>query len=163
MEFRLPIHWICSDALGVIFHMLKHSNLLGLSGLIVLGLTGSAIAAPKDFIGTWINKDSNSPGVSRFIVKEKSPGKLTVQGFTACKQKDCDMGSGKLVTYGTSIEDKDHKFATVSGPAPGNVATYIFTLELTAPDEISGQGFTQLINGGDHQNYAGKDTFRRAP
>jgi hypothetical protein len=72
MEFRLPIHWICSDALGVIFHMLKHSNLLGLSGLIVLGLTGSAIAAPKDFIGTWINKDSNSPGVSRFIVKEKS-------------------------------------------------------------------------------------------
>jgi hypothetical protein len=94
---------------------------------------------------------------------EKSPGKLTVQGFTACKQKDCDMGSGKLVTYGTSIEDKDHKFATVSGPAPGNVATYIFTLELTAPDEISGQGFTQLINGGDHQNYAGKDTFRRAP
>jgi hypothetical protein len=142
--------------------MLKRSNLLGLSGLIVLGLTGSAIAAPKDFIGTWINQDPHSPGVSRFIVKEESPGKLTVQGFTACTPKDCDMGSGKLVTYGTSIEDKDHKFATVSAPAPGNFATYIFTLELTAPDEISGQGFTQWIDGGDHQNYAGKDTFRRA-
>lgn len=139
--------------------MLKHSILMGLSELMILGSITCAIAAPKDFIGTWINTDPNSPGVRRFIVKVESPGKLAVQGFGACKPKDCDMGSGELITYGRSIDDQDHKFATVSGP--GNFAIYIFTLELTAQDKISGQGFTRFIDGSDRQNYGGKDTFRR--
>lgn len=143
--------------------MLNRSILIGISGLTALCVMTSAIAVPLDFIGTWVNKDPNSPGVTRFVIKEASPGKLSIQGFGACKPEDCYMGSGELVTYGTGINDRNHKFATVSGPSPRypKYMNFIFTLELTSQDEINGQGFTQFINKSEYQNYAGKDTFKR--
>ncbi|MEO3707426.1 hypothetical protein [Trichormus azollae] len=49
--------------------MLKQSLILAISSLVLATtLVSPAIAAPADFIGIWVNKDSNTRRVTRLVI-----------------------------------------------------------------------------------------------
>jgi hypothetical protein len=59
--------------------MLKRSLMIAASSVsLAAALLSPALAAPADFVGTWVNKDSNTGGVTRLVVTSAGSNKLNI-------------------------------------------------------------------------------------
>ncbi|SRR5579883_732078 len=95
--------------------MLKRClTLIASSAGVAAALANPAFAAPSDFIGTWVNTNPNTRGITRFIVTSAGNNKLNLQVFGKCHPADCDWGKTTLVTYGSNVQDPNHRFASAN-------------------------------------------------
>jgi ribosomal protein L31 len=142
--------------------MSKRSLALAVSSTtLVLGLVSPALARPQDFVGTWVNTNRSTSGITRFIVTSTSPNTLRIQVFGKCHPSDCNWGTTQLITYGSNVQDRDHKFATANY-RPGFSSTLLtFELNGSSRREITLRNFTQFLDKSGRQNYSSLERFRR--
>ncbi len=141
----------------------KQYIVTSLCSLIVGGWAIIAQANPQYFVGTWVNTDSNTRGITRIIVNSAKEGSLSLQVFGQCHPTDCDWGVTRLVTYGASVQDTDHTQATATYHQ--GFANNLLTLQVKKSDQDNSiylHSFTQFTDGSNRQNYAYQASFRRA-
>ncbi len=142
--------------------MLRKSLVIaGLSTVLASGVVSPAVAAPQDFVGTWENTNSRTGGITRFIVSSRGRN-LNIQVFGKCTPSDCNWGSTRLITYGSSVSDSNHLAATANYNQ--SFANTVLTLMLSGRqrDRISLQSFTQFTDRSNRENYLSQETFKRA-
>jgi hypothetical protein len=134
-----------------------------LAALLAGGLaTTIAKANPQDFVGTWVNTDSDTGGVTRLVITSVAGSDdLMIQVFGRCHPSDCDWGSTDLVTYGSSVQDPDHTQGTAQYQK--GYANTLLTLQLRgmARDRINLQSFTEFTDSSHRENYALQEQFER--
>jgi hypothetical protein len=143
--------------------MLKHSlTLIVSSAVLAVSAINPALAVPQDFVGTWVNTNPNTRAITHFVVKSTSPNNLTIQVFGKCSPTDCDWGQTTLLTYGSNVQDSDHKLATANYHP--SFSRTLLTFNLNGPNrrEILLQSFTQFLDNSGRQNYALQERFRRS-
>jgi hypothetical protein len=68
-----------------------------------LEISPSTLADAPDYTtewtGTWINKDPNTKGITRFVLAPIAKHRFKLQVFGKCHPTDCSWGSAEMVTY----------------------------------------------------------------
>lgn len=141
--------------------MLKRSISVAACGtLFAAGLAAPSIAAPQDFVGTWVNVDSSTRGITRLVVTAPQPNVLKIQVFGKCQPTDCNWGTTQLTTYGTSVQDADSKAATATYKQ--SFANSFLTMALRGnKNQMLLQSFTQFTDNSGRQNYFAQYGFKR--
>ncbi|BAY90098.1 MULTISPECIES: hypothetical protein [unclassified Tolypothrix] len=139
--------------------MLKRSLMIAASSVALAAAVASpSLAAPADFVGTWVNKDNNTRGVTRLVITSAGSNKLNIQVFGKCHPTDCDWGTVPVVTYGLNVQDTNHTYATANYTK--GFSNTLLTLN-HAGSQIMLQGFTQFLDNSGRQNYYSRDYFQR--
>ncbi|BAY60063.1 hypothetical protein NIES22_01200 [Calothrix brevissima NIES-22] len=140
--------------------MLKRYLMIAASSVsLAASLISPTLAAPADFIGTWVNKDSNTRGVTRLVVTSAGSNKLNIQVFGKCHPTDCDWGTTSVVTYGLNVQDTNHTYATANYNQ--GFSNTLLTLDY-AGSQIMLQSFTQFLDNSGRQNYYSRDYFQKS-
>ncbi|MBD2666620.1 hypothetical protein B6N60_02084 [Richelia sinica FACHB-800] len=140
--------------------MLKRSLTLAASSLaLATALVSPAVAAPSDFVGTWVNKDTNTRGITRLVITSGGGNTLNIQVFGKCHPTDCDWGSTSLVTYGLNVQDNDHTYGTANYNQ--GFSNNILTINLGG-QQVMLQSFTQFLDNSGRQNYYSRDYFQKS-
>ncbi|MVN89343.1 hypothetical protein GO986_21650 [Deinococcus sp. HMF7620] len=134
------------------------SFLLGALALTTLVTPQTALAAPTDMVGTWVNTDVATSGITRINVTRTSAGKMTVQVFGRCHPNDCDWGQANALTYGANVSDSNH--FTASAVYAKGFATTTLVLNF-ARGRLDVQALTQFTDSSGRQNYASQSAFAR--
>lgn len=109
-------------------------------------------------VGTWVNTNSSTRGITRLVVTNAGGNKLNIQVFGKCSPTDCDWGKQSLVTYGSNVQDTNHRSATVVYNK--GFSDTIVTLSLSGR-QLNLQSFTEFKDQSGRQNYFSNDVFRR--
>ncbi|MBW4575022.1 MAG: hypothetical protein KME08_07030 [Aphanothece sp. CMT-3BRIN-NPC111] len=140
---------------------MKQSLMLAATSTIfAAGLINPAVAAPQDFVGTWVNKNPNTNSITRFVIQPTGSDTLKIQVFGKCHPSDCDWGSTSIVTYGVNVQDPSGHYAT--GSYNKGFANSLLALSY-AGEEVMLQNFTQFLDNSDRQNYYSREYFKRQP
>ncbi|OUC16431.1 MAG: hypothetical protein B0A82_01750 [Alkalinema sp. CACIAM 70d] len=141
--------------------MLKQTfTIVALSTALAGSLVSAANATPQDFVGNWINVNSNTSGITRFVVTQQGK-ELRIQVFGKCHPTDCDWGSASLVTYGRNVEDPNHTAATTTYTPSFAKNTLVLNLQGARGSQINLQNFTQFVDNSNRQNYFTQESFRQ--
>lgn len=140
--------------------MLKNSLVLALSSAsLAAALISPALAAPADFIGTWVNTNSNTSGVTRLVITSAGGNKLNIEAFGKCHPTDCKWGKTSLITYSNNVQNPNTRYGTASYN-PGFDQT-LLTLDLKGRNALSLQSFTEFTDNSGRQNYSSIEGFKR--
>jgi len=140
--------------------MLKRSLAVAAVGTVLsIGSITPSLAAPRDFVGTWVNTNSNTRGITKLVVRRAGGNRLVVRVFGSCSPRDCDWGRARLTTYGSSVQDKNHRSATTTYNK--NFANTFLTINLRGRNRMSLQSFTQFKDNSNRQNYTSRAVFRK--
>ncbi len=126
--------------------------------LATLVLSNPAIAAPADFIGTWVNTDSNTRGITKLII-QPAGNKLTIQTFGKCHPTDCAWGKVALPSYGTTVSDPNHKAATANYNQ--GFSQTLLTLQLAGTTTMSLNSYTLFTDNSNRQPYFSLNRFKK--
>lgn len=141
--------------------MLKRSITVVTCGtLLAAGLVSPVFAAPQDFVGNWVNVNSNTRGITRFVVTAPQPNTLKVQVFGKCHPTDCAWGVTQFTTYGSTVQDSNHKEATAVYNQ--SFANDFLTFALRGANRMLLQSFTQFTDHSARQNYFAQEQFKRS-
>jgi len=92
--------------------------------VVVACLVGTiAWAAGSDFLGTWLNVDPNTGGLTKLEIWQ-SGSNYYVAGFGACVPTDCEWGTVDLHLMGSDIGDTNYRFGLAVWDH-GFVVTYL--------------------------------------
>lgn len=117
-------------------------------------------ARPQNFMGTWINTDSNTSGITKLVISQRGRS-LNIQAFGKCQPTDCDWGTTQLITYGNNVQDRNHQFATASYNK--SFAETLLTLKLNSRgNQINLESFTEFTDNSNRQNYFSLAQFQRS-
>lgn len=86
--------------------MIVIAILMALTVFNPMGRASRVAAADFEFLGTWVNVDSETRGLTRLQIFQVG-SQLKVRGFGKCSPTDCDWGLTDLNTAGMSISDTD--------------------------------------------------------
>ncbi|AFY56484.1 hypothetical protein Riv7116_4044 [Rivularia sp. PCC 7116] len=140
--------------------MLKRSLAVAAVGTVLsIGSISPSLAAPRDFVGTWVNTNSNTRGITKLVVRRVSGNRLIVRTYGSCSPRDCDWGRARLTTYGNSVQDRNHRSATTTYNK--SFANTLLTINLRGRDRLSLQSFTQFKDNSNRQNYTSRAVFRK--
>ncbi len=140
--------------------MLKRSLAAAAVGTVMtIGSMSPSLAAPRDFVGTWVNANSNTRGITKLVVKRVAPNRLVVRVYGSCSPRDCDWGRAKLTTYGKDVQDRNHRSATTTYNK--SFATTFLNINLAGRNRLSLQSFTQFKDNSNRQNYTSRAVFRK--
>ncbi|MGD1875681.1 MAG: hypothetical protein ACFB02_21835 [Mastigocoleus sp.] len=138
--------------------MLKRTLALAtLTTTITAGAIAPAMAAPRDFVGTWVNSDTNTRGITKIVVRRAPGNKLVISTFGKCHPTDCKWGAKRLSTYGTSVQDKNHRYATTIYNK--KFATTFLNIGLSGRNRLRLQSFTKFTDNSGRQNYSSRAVF----
>lgn len=141
---------------------MKRKLILSAAIACIAGSTYStaSMADSGDFIGEWVNVDSQTRGITRFVLTSTAePDVLQIEVFGKCHPTDCDWGKENLALYGASVSDNDYQFA--SARYETSFADRIITMEFMDDGRISLDGFTEFVAGDSRENYHSYDIFRK--
>lgn len=127
------------------------------SGLILLVLLCNvrAFSFPRDFVGYWVTV-RNTRGIPCAEVTDS----IKISLYGACSPVTCEWGESPATTFGSSVEDKDHKRAMVlHNFSHARTST---TILLTDIKHIRLENFTTFIDNSPRENYHSVDQLRRA-
>ena len=94
--------------------MLKYALVMATALTVMTGAPAFA-DPPNIMLGTWVNEDSNTKGITRLVITQAG-NSYEVQGFGKCHPTDCDWGKTEFVI-------RDH-FGFGSSPTPLAAAIY---------------------------------------
>ncbi len=141
--------------------VLKEAFAITAISAIATGVSSpAALSAPRDFVGTWVNTNRNTSGITRMIVRSAGRHRLSVQVFGQCQPQDCNWGRTNLITYGNNVQDRNHKES--SAIYHKRFANTFLTMRLTPQSRINLKSFTQFTDGSNRENYFSQANFRRA-
>jgi hypothetical protein len=139
--------------------MLKNSFVFAISSVsLVISLVSPALAVPADFIGTWVNTNSSTSGVTRLVITSAG-NKLNIETFGKCHPTDCKWGTTSLTTYSSNVQDPNTRYGTAIYN-PGFSQT-LLTLDIKGKNALSLQNFTQFTDNSKRQNYSSIENFKR--
>lgn len=128
------------------------------TAVLATGWNTVATARPQDFVGTWVNRNADTRGITRLEIQQVSRNQLSIQVFASCSPQDCDWGTTQLVTYGDNVQDRDHQVATARYDQ--GFKTSLLTLNLNDQDnQIALSNFSQFQDNSDRQNYFSRERF----
>lgn len=133
--------------------MKKFVAYIALAGSMMMA--SAANAAPAEFLGSWSNMNRSSRNIVRV---EVTPDHM-IRLFGSCSPTPCDMGKVPLVTYGRSISDANHKFA--SAQYNMSFKKVLVTVKLLGGNRIYVETYNQFTDGSGRQNYWVGETFRK--
>ncbi|WP_221091512.1 hypothetical protein [Deinococcus aquaedulcis] len=134
------------------------SPLLAALALGTLMVPQRALAAPADMVGTWVNGNVTTNGITRINVTRTAAGQLSVQVFGRCHPNDCDWGQAPMLTYGLTVSDSNH--FTASAVFNKGFANTVLVMNF-AKGRLDVHALTQFTDGSGRQNYATRETFAR--
>jgi len=109
------------------------------------------VGKPEDFVGFWINKDSETGGITKVNIRI-TEGKFFVHAWGKCQPTDCDWGEES-----TDVSDADDGILNV---------TYVFsfateTLQISKTDNktLRVHCFTHFTDDSGRQDYAATEYF----
>lgn len=123
-----------------------------------LSFQPTALAAPADFAGTWVNARPTTNGITRVNVTTNAAGALEVQVFGRCSPSDCDWGKASVLTYGANVSDANHWTATAVYSK--GFANTILVMNLRGKT-MTVQSLTQFTDGSNRQNYTTTEAFTK--
>jgi hypothetical protein len=133
---------------------------LAVSAVAIGGIGQAAQASTaNDLVGTWVNDDTNTRGITKIVVTGNSSSGYKIHAYGQCHPSDCDWGTVPMTTYGDSVQDTTHKAGTAVYK-PGFAET-LLTLNAGAPNKLSVQSFTKFLDHSGRQNYTGRYQFSR--
>ena len=139
----------------------KLLTVTALTAVLTGGLVSDTNAARRDFVGTWINQNPNTRGITRIVIRRRGRRTLSVQVFGKCHPRDCNWGDTKLVTYGANVQDRNHTFATAVYNKQFARTFLNIRLGGRGYRRITVQSFTRFTDSSRRQNYAKREQFRR--
>jgi hypothetical protein len=141
--------------------MLKRAlSLAAASVALTAAFASPTLAAPSDFVGTWVNKDANTRGITRLVITSAGGNKLNIRVFGQCHPQDCDWGTTTLATYGVNVQDANHGYGSANYNK--GFANTFLGLSNTG-NQIMIQGYTQFLDNSGRQNYYSREYFQKAP
>jgi hypothetical protein len=96
------------------FRSLKKGGIFAASLLGALGVAGSASADVGDFLGNWVNQDSDTSGITHVLISPVGGNQVTVQVFGQCHPTDCDWGTVPGHNYYAAVSSGDVRMITAS-------------------------------------------------
>ena len=131
--------------------MLKKTlAIASLSVVLAGGSASSAIAAPRDFMGNWVNANSNTRGITRLVISSRGGNRLNIRVFGKCHPRDCNWGTVVLNTYGNNVSVRD-KAATARYSKRFANTLLILRLYGRGHNQIRLQSFTLFKDGALHK------------
>lgn len=130
-------------------------------GLVLLGLVmlGSfVVASPADFLGSWVNVDPNTGGLTKLIVAQQGGG-YTVQGFGKCHPTDCDWGRTTLNLLGYSVTDTNPQWGLAVWNAGFKTTTLVIHVE---GEQLVAETYDVFAPGDGRSNYRGLYLLKRS-
>ncbi len=112
-----------------------------------------AIAAPRDFIGTWVARN-NTRGITKVVITRSPRRRLIVKVFGSCTPRDCNWGNSRLITYGKSVRDRNHVYGTAVYNKRFAKKFLTFYLGGRGRRRMSVRQFTHFKDGSRRQNYS---------
>jgi hypothetical protein len=129
------------------------------AALAIATINAPAFAGSANtMVGTWLNADRNTRGITRIIITE-SGNQYEIQAFGSCTPTDCDWGKSVLITYGNDVTDATHNSGTAQYNP--NFAQTTLTLKQSG-SQITLDGFTRFTDSSGRQNYHTRHTMRKA-
>lgn len=58
----------------------------------------------SDLVGTWVNVNPDTRGLTRLIIKPDKDTLLQVRAFASCSPDDCSWGKETAIAYGEDID-----------------------------------------------------------
>jgi hypothetical protein len=96
------------------FRSLRRGGIFAASLFGVLGVTQSASADVGDFLGNWVNQDSDTSGITHVVISPAGGNQVTVQVFGQCHPTDCDWGTVPGHNYYAAVSSGDVRMITAS-------------------------------------------------
>jgi hypothetical protein len=125
-----------------------------------LGTSSSALADAPDYTiewsGTWVNKDPNTKGITRFVLAPIGKHQFKLQVFGKCHPTDCAWGNAEMVTYQTS--DGYYFYGTAAYKLKFKKTLLFLTL---AEGPVVLQTLNQFTDKNDRPNSYTSDQFQR--
>jgi hypothetical protein len=138
--------------------MLKYSLAIATALAIVATNAPAVAGSASTMVGTWVNTDRNTRGITRIVITE-SGNQYEVNAFGRCHPTDCDWGKSVMTTYGDNVSDPTHKVGTAQFN-PGFAQTLLSIRQ--QGNQISVDGFTNFTDGSGRQNYHDRYTLRKS-
>ncbi len=126
---------------------------------LVLGLAGSALANTGQFIGDWVNVDSNTGGITRVVVTPAGPNRVRVQVFGKCHPNDCDWGTVAGKGYANSASSNDIRTVTAEF-STGFGKTLVILRPISGG--LSYSALTDFTDNSGRKDYESSGTLRAA-
>lgn len=121
-----------------------------MSVVLAAGSASYAIAAPRDFVGNWVNANSNTRGITRLVISSRGGNRLNIRVFGKCHPRDCNWGTVVLNTYGNNVSVRD-KAATARYSKRFANTLLILRLYGRGHNQIRLQSFTLFKDGALHK------------
>jgi len=121
--------------------------------LALLAISVSVAGGAKPFLGTWINVNPDTGGLTKLVIVQKGAG-YTVRGFGKCHPTDCDWGIVNLHFLGYSVTDTDFQWGMATWDHGFKTTTLIINLE---GDKMIAVTYDVFAPGDTRSNY--RSTF----
>ena len=114
---------------------------------------------PRTFLGTWVNTDPQTGGLTRLAVGETERG-WTINAWGSCRPVECEWGTVPLHRVGSSVSDQtfDRTFATWTPP---HATTHVILL--MNGEQLSVETITIFKDMSGRSNYRSLYVMRRSP
>ncbi len=122
-------------------------------------MTGWARAELSDFLGNWVNTDSNSPDITRIIVVPTGGHEVAVHVFAQCYPTDCDWGTVPGHAYVEAFSQHDVRIVTAAFD-PGFARTLVI-LKATPGGAMRIQALTEFTDGSGRSDYEYRGQFHK--
>ncbi len=140
------------------------SKIIAVCGLLTLALVTLAGnselilgATPADFVGNWVNVDSDTRGITRLNIASGS-GSPTIEGFGSCSPTDCKWGSTALNLLAHNVSDDNFEWGIAVWDF--GFAELTLTLRLEG-DQLVAESFDVFKDNSGRSNYRALYLFRK--
>jgi len=144
-------------------HRLQALARVVLIGALLLtgsGISPSALADAPDYTtewtGTWINKDPNTKGITRFDLTPSGKHQFKLQVFGKCHPTDCIWDTAEMITYQRS--DGYYFYGAASYKLKFKKTLLFLTL---AEGSVVLQTLNQFTDSSTRPNFYTYDQFQR--
>ncbi len=134
------------------------SIFLTIASSTLLNSSRPALADAPDYTtewaGTWANQNSNTSGITRFVLVPNGAHKFNVHVFGKCHPTDCDWGTTDMITY--PRQDGYYFYGTANYAQDFKNSSLIFTL---AEGPVILESFNRFLDNSGRRNYYTREQF----
>lgn len=126
----------------------------GVFALALLGATciaGSASADMGDFLGNWVNQDSDTSGITHVVISPAGGDHVQIQVFGACHPTDCDWGTVGGHSYYAGVGSGD--VTLITGTFNAGFSRKFLIFRRAHGGRLNFEALTEFKDGSGRQDY----------
>jgi hypothetical protein len=128
------------------------ARMLVVGAILAAFATGPAAGDVSDFLGVWVDADTDTSGIARIVVTPGDGGQVNIRVFGRCHPADCDWGVQPARTYTGDPGSKDVR--SIAADFNAGVARKHLTLSLAVGHALRFEVQTDFTDGSARSNYA---------